>query len=315
MKDYRPADLTRIRTYPIRKRKNKICVDDFARVSRRGEGFSRFLSSLPDVLAARDFREVVDAIVRARAAGRPVVLALGAHVIKCGLSPVLIHLIKKEVVTALAMNGAGSIHDYEVSLVGGSSEDVEKEIHSGRFGMAEETGRDILGALSEGRSRGWGYGESVGRSILKRKNPYRQVSLLAASVRKGIPATVHVALGSDIIHMHPDMDGGVTGEATFTDFRILCSVVADLGGGGVWINAGSAVVLPEVFLKALSVARNLGHDVSDFVAVNLDMIQHYRPRENVVRRPTQGNGRGYSLTGHHEIMIPLLARAVLEKLK
>jgi hypothetical protein len=192
---------------------------------------------------------------------------------------------------------------------------VEKEISTGRFGMAEETGKEILSALSQGQDKGWGYGESVGRWILTRKNAYRQHSILAASVKKEIPATVHVALGSDIIHMHPDMDGGLMGEATFRDFKILCAVVADLGRGGVWLNIGSAVVLPEVFLKALSVARNLGHDVSDFVTVNLDMIQHYRPRENVVRRPTRESGRGYALTGHHEIMVPLLARAVLEKIK
>ncbi|PJA77363.1 MAG: hypothetical protein CO150_01305 [Nitrospirae bacterium CG_4_9_14_3_um_filter_53_35] len=315
MKDYKPMDLKKVKTYPIKKRKNKVGIHDFARVSRKGEGFSKFISSLPDILAARDFREVADAVVHAREQGRPVVMAMGAHVIKCGLSPVIIHLIRKDVVTAVAMNGAGSIHDYEIALIGGSSEDVEEEIRTGRFGMVDETGRDIMDALSLGVPRGWGYGESLGRYILSKKPPHHQYSILSASAKKKIPATVHAALGADIIHMHPAMDGALMGQASFTDFRLLCSVVADLGRGGVWMNIGSAVILPEVFLKALSVARNLGHDVSDFVTVNLDMIQHYRPRENVVRRPTRQGGRGYALTGHHEIMIPLLARAILEKLE
>ncbi|MEK6776625.1 MAG: hypothetical protein AABY87_07085 [bacterium] len=315
MTDYKPIDLKKVKTYPIKKRKNKVGIRDFARVSRKGEGFSKFISSLPDILAARDLLDVVDAVVHAREQGRPVVMAMGAHVIKCGLSPVIINLIRKGAVTAVAMNGAGSIHDYEIALIGGSSEDVQEEIRTGRFGMADETGRDIMEALSLGVPKGWGYGESLGRYLLSKKPPHYQHSILAAAARKKIPATVHAALGSDIIHMHPVMDGALMGEASFVDFRILCSVAADLGPGGVWMNIGSAVILPEVFLKALTVARNLGHPVSDFVTVNLDMIQHYRPRENVVRRPTRKGGRGYALTGHHEIMIPLLARAILEKLK
>lgn len=314
MKNYKPEDLKKVRTYPIGKRKNKVGVDEFARASRKREGFERFFSSLPDILAAKDLREVVDAVVQAHENGRPVVLAMGAHVIKCGLSPIVIDLIKRDVITAVVMNGAGTIHDYEVSLVGGSSEDVAEEIRTGRFGMADETGRDILESLVQGASKGQGYGESLGRYILKKKNTHQRYSILAAAVKKGIPVTVHVAMGTDIIHMHPDMDGAIMGEVTHTDFKILCSVVAELGQGGVWINVGSAVLLPEVFLKALSVARNLGHDVSDFITANFDMIQHYRPQENVVRRPTLASGKGYALTGHHEIMIPLLARAILERL-
>ena len=314
MKEYKPTDLKKVKTYPIRRRKNKVGIDDFARVSRKGESFSRFLSSLPDILAAKDFKEVVDAVVNARQKGRPVVFAIGAHVIKCGLSPIIVQLIKKGVISAVVMNGAGSIHDYEISLVGGSSEDVGHEIQSGRFGMVEETGRDILEALAKGEKKDWGYGLSLGQYILSKKNPHRNLSIVAAAVKKGIPVTVHASFGCDIIHMHPDMDGGLMGEATMKDFKLLCSVVSDLGHGGVWLNIGSAVLLPEVFLKALSVARNTGHEVSDFVTVNLDMIQHYRPRENVVKRPTQKSGKGYALTGHHEIMIPLLARAVLERL-
>ncbi len=309
-----PADLKKVRTHAIGGRKNKVGVAQFGRASRKGESFSGFLDSLPDILAARDFRAVVDAVLRAIRAGRPVVMAMGGHVIKCGLSPIVIELMDRGVLSAVAMNGAGSIHDYEVSLIGGSSEDVAEEIQSGRFGMARETGDGIFAALKQGAAQGWGYGESLGRYILSGEHPHRELSILAAAARHSIPATVHVSIGADIIHMHPGMDGALMGEASFHDFRLLCSVVADLGGGGVFMNVGSAVLIPEVFLKAISVARNLGQDVSDFVTVNLDMIQHYRPRENVVRRPTLKHGTGYALTGHHEIMIPLLARAILEKL-
>ncbi len=309
-----PADLKKVRTQAIGERKNKVGIAQFGRPSQKGEGFSNFLDSLPDILAARDFRAVVDAVLRAHRAGRPVVMAMGGHVIKCGLSPIVIELMDRGVLTAVAMNGAGSIHDYEVSLIGGSSEDVAEELQSGRFGMARETGEGIFSALTQGAVNNWGYGESLGRYILSGDNPHRELSILAAAARHGLPATVHASIGADIIHMHPGMDGALMGEATFHDFRLLCTVVSDLGGGGVFMNVGSAVLIPEVFLKAVSVARNLGHDVSDFVTVNLDMIQHYRPRENVVRRPTLKSGTGYALTGHHEIMIPLLARAILEKL-
>ncbi len=309
-----PADLKKVRTHAIGARKNKVGVAQFGRPSRKGEGFTAFLDSLPDILAARDFRAVVEAVLRAHRAGRPVVLAMGGHVIKCGLSPVVIELMDRGVVNAVAMNGAGSIHDYEVSLIGGSSEDVAEELQSGRFGMARETGDGIFAALTRGAANGWGYGESLGRYILSGDPPYRELSILAAAARHEIPATVHVSIGADIVHMHPGMDGALMGAATFHDFKLLCSVVSELGGGGVFMNVGSAVLIPEVFLKAVSVARNLGQEVSDFVTVNFDMIQHYRPRENVLRRPTLKGGTGYALTGHHEIMIPLLARAILEKL-
>jgi deoxyhypusine synthase len=314
MKRYSPLDLKNIKTYPIGRRKNKVGISDFARVCRKEDGFGQFLDSLPNILAAREFREIVDAVVHAHTMDRPVVMAMGGHVIKCGLSPVVIDLIEQGVITAVAMNGAGSIHDYEVALIGSSSEDVAEELGTGKFGMARETGAGIHSALARGGPHGWGYGESLGQYILTESCPHRDQSILAAAVRKRIPATVHVSIGADIIHMHPDMDAKVTGEATFHDFRTVCSVVADLGHGGVWMNVGSAVLMPEVFLKAVSVARNMGHDCFDFVTVNLDMLQHYRPRENVVKRPTQRSGRGYSITGHHEIMIPLLARAILEKL-
>jgi hypothetical protein len=314
-KKYTPVDLSKVTTYPIEKRKNKVAVDAFAKVTDRGEDFASFLESLPDILAARDFRQVVGAVVRAHARKRPVILAMGGHVIKCGLAPVLIHLIRKGVITAVAMNGSASIHDFEISMQGGSSEDVAEELKTGRFGMADETGKEIHRALREGHKKGWGYGESLGRYIRARKTQYREYSLLAAAITQGIPATVHVSIGADIIHMHPDMDGALTGEATFLDFRTFCSVVSDLDDGGVFLNVGSAVFMPEVFLKAVSIARNLGHPLTELVTVNFDMIQHYRPRENVVRRPTLEGGHGYALTGHHEIMIPLFARAVLEAME
>jgi len=315
MKKYSPIDLKKVTTYPIGERKNKVDVKAFARPTEPGSDFNAFLDSLPEILAARDFKAVVEAIVQARRRNRPVLLALGGHVIKCGLAPLLIDLIDRGIITALAMNGSASIHDYEIALQGGSSEDVAAELKTGRFGMADETGRGIHAALAAGDGKDRGYGESLGWYILERKAPFRQYSILAAAAEREIPATVHVSIGSDIIHMHPEMDGRIMGEATFRDFRIFCSVVADLGKGGVFLNVGSAVVMPEVFLKAVSIARNLGHDLRDLVTVNFDMIQHYRPRENVVRRPTLDCGRGYAVTGHHEIMIPLLARAVVERLK
>jgi hypothetical protein len=239
---------------------------------------------------------------------------MGAHVIKCGLQPVLKSLIEADVITAIAMNGAGSIHDYELSLIGETSEDVGAVLHEGHFGMAEETGRDINRAIREGVSRGLGYGEAVGRFIIANDNPYRGQSLLATCVEHDIPVTIHVALGTDIIHQHPQADGAMLGEASFTDFRIFTSVVSELGNGGVYLNIGSAVIMPEVFLKALSIAQNLGHHVDGFTTANFDMQQHYRPLQNVVKRPTSGKSRGYTITGHHEIMVPLLAAGILDKL-
>ena len=313
---YIPVDLSKIRTYSITTRDNKVNVrDHFAGVPEPGMSFSAFFDSLPRLLGADSLRGVVDAVVRAREKGRPVILAMGGHVVKCGLQPVLKRLIEADVITAVAMNGSAAIHDFEVSLVGATSEDVGAVLHSGDFGFSEETGGEMNRALRLGLSQGIGFGDAVGRLIVEKEHPYCRYSLLAACVEKDIPVTVHVALGTDIIHQHPEVDGGVTGEMTFRDFRLLTSVVADLGDGGVWLNVGSAVLLPEVFLKALSIAQNLGHHVEDFTTANFDMIQHYRPLTNVVRRPTSGSGRGYTITGHHEINIPLFAAAVLEKVK
>lgn len=312
---YRPVDLAGVSTYPIAERKNKVSIrNDFAGPIAAGMSVADLLAALPRQLGAEALTGVADAVVAARAKGKPVILAMGAHVIKCGLQPVLKKLIEADVITAVALNGAGSIHDYELSLIGETSEDVGAVLHCGTFGMAEETGRDINRALKEGIARGMGYGEAVGRFIIENGNPFRDWSLMAACVERDIPLTVHVALGTDIIHQHPAADGAVIGEATFRDFRLLTSVVADLGDGGVYLNVGSAVLLPEVFLKALSIAQNLGHHVDHFSTANFDMQQHYRPLQNVVKRPTSGKGRGYTVTGHHEILIPLLAAAIMDRL-
>ncbi len=256
---------------------------------------------------------MVDAVVAARRAGRPVVLAIGGHVIKCGLQPVLRALIETRVITAVAMNGSAAIHDFEVSLIGATSEDVGAILHAGDFGFAEETGGGMNRALKGALPSGNGFGEAIGRCIIDNEHKFREYSLLATCVEHDIPVTVHVAIGTDIIHQHPEFDGAVTGEMSARDFRLLTAVVADLSGG-VWLNVGSAVVMPEVFLKALSIAQNLGHHVNGFSTANFDMTQHYRPLQNVVKRPTSEGGRGYTLTGHHEINIPLFATAVLAKM-
>ncbi|WP_429884963.1 hypothetical protein [Geoalkalibacter halelectricus] len=312
---YRPIDLAAVKTYSIKTRDNKVNVQDhFAAPPQAGLSLAEFFAGLPRLLGADSLRGVVDAVVAARRNQRPVVLALGGHVIKCGLQPVLKKLIEAEVITAVVMNGSAAIHDFEVSLVGATSEDVGAVLHSGDFGFSDETGGGMNSALREGLAANLGYGEAIGRRILEQRHPFADFSLLATCVEKGIPATVHVALGTDIIHQHPSADGAVAGEMTFRDFRLLTAIVADLSGG-VWLNVGSAVLLPEVFLKALSIAQNLGHHVDVFTTANFDMIQHYRPLTNVVKRPTSGHGRGYTLTGHHEINIPLLAAAVLDQLQ
>lgn len=311
---YQPVDLSQVKTYSISTRDNKVNIHEhFAAPPRTGMRVSEFVDALPRLLGADSLRGVVDAITTARQNNRPVILALGGHVIKCGLQPVLKTLIEEGIVTAVVMNGSAAIHDFEVSLVGATSEDVGAVLHSGDFGFSDETGGGINGALAKALSTDSGYGEAVGQHILQNNHPHRDFSLLACCVANEIPCTVHVALGTDIIHQHPSADGAIAGEMTFRDFRLLTSIVTDLSGG-VWLNVGSAVLLPEVFLKALSIAQNLGHHVDGFTTANFDMIQHYRPLTNVVRRPTSEHGRGYSITGHHEINIPLLAAAVLDRL-
>jgi hypothetical protein len=310
-----PIELRNVTTYPLRERKNKMLMErDRAGQVSAGMSVSALLDALPRQLGAEALLNVIDAVVAARRSGKPVIVAMGAHVLKCGLQPVLKALVEADVITAFALNGAGSIHDYEISLIGATSEDVGAVLHCGTFGMAEETGRDINRALREGVAAGLGYGEAVGRFIVDNGNPHREDSLLALCVARKIPVTVHVAIGTDIIHQHPDADGAVIGAASFTDFKLFTSVVSGLGDGGVYLNIGSAVLLPEVFLKALSIAQNLGHHVDHFTTVNLDMTQHYRPLQNVVKRPTSGKSRGYTITGHHEIMIPLLAAGILDRI-
>lgn len=313
---HQPIDLSGVTTYPLSERTNKVIMGEhFSGPIKAGMSVSELIAAMPAQLGSRDLNAVIDAVVAARAKGKPVVVAMGAHVIKCGLQPVLKSLIEAGAVTAFAVNGAVSIHDYEISLIGETSEDVGAVLHYGRFGMAEETGRDINRALKKGVAHGLGYGEAVGRLILDNNNPYKESSLLATCVERDIPITVHVALGTDIIHQHPEADGAVIGQASYTDFKIFASVVSEIGDGGVYLNIGSAVLLPEVFLKALSIVQNLGHHVDDFTTANFDMQQHYRPLQNVVKRPTSGRGRGYTITGHHEIMLPLLAAGILDRMR
>ncbi len=306
-------NFAKLRTYPIARRYSKVNTRLFAQPCRKGSSFKEFYASLPEILAARDLRAIASAIVQAHRARKTVLFMIGAHVIKCGLNPVLIDLLERGVITALAMNGAGIIHDFELAFAGQTSEEVDTALEDGSFGMAEETHRLLNQAIAEGARRGWGLGESVGRMIVARKLRHRQLSLLATCVHQGVPATVHVAIGTDIIHQHATCDGAVLGEASLRDFRRLAEVVATLRDGVVG-NLGSNVILPEVFLKAVSIGRNLGHPVRDFTAFDFDMIRHYRPRENVLRRPTKSGGHAYAITGHHELLIPFLARAIIEQL-
>jgi hypothetical protein len=314
MKKYRPVSLKKVKTYPLEKRKSKVSLAAVARPPVRGDSFRTFLDKLPDILAASDFRRVVRAIARAREEDRPVVLGMGAHPIKVGLSPVIIDLMRKDVITAVAANGACIVHDFELSFVGHTSEDVGKELCTGTFGMAAETGKYLNKALKEGTGKGYGIGRSVGEAIQKSSFRFKEMSIFAGAYELDMPATVHVAIGTDIIHMHPDADGAAIGEGSFADFRLFTSVVSDLEGG-VYINLGSAVIMPEVFLKALTIARNLGNRVDNITTVNMDFMQHYRPAVNVLRRPTMNKGACYALTGHHEIMFPLLAAAIIEELE
>jgi hypothetical protein len=311
---YRPLSLKSVKSYSLCARKSKVSVKSFAGIPVKGDLFSSFLEKMPDVFAVRDFRAVVKSIVDARKNDRPVVLGMGAHPIKLGLSPIIIELMRRNVITAIAMNGACVVHDFEISLVGHTSEDVAMELCTGTFGMAKETGRGVNRAIISGVRKGYGIGKSIGECIHKGKFPFKEKSIFANACALDIPATVHIALGTDIVHMHPEADGAAIGKGSMNDFRLLAAVIADLEGG-VYLNLGSAVVLPEVFLKALNVARNLGNNVGKIATVNMDFIQHYRPRENVLKRPTSMNGRNYALTGHHEIMFPLLAAAVTEELE
>jgi len=301
-------DFSKIKTYPIKDRKSKVSISQFGSPCKAGATLQEFFSSLPDILAGSDLRAVVSSIVTAKKHSRCVLFMLGAHVIKCGLSPIIIDLLRNRIVNGLAINGGCSIHDFEIAMWGKTSEDVEAGLSDGTFGMAEETGRLMNKAFEEGAKDGLGMGEALGKRLLSLKAPHGNLSILAVSAELGIPITVHACVGAEIIHQHPAANGAAIGKTSYEDFKKFASLVAGLERGVV-CNFGSAVVLPEVFLKALTVARNLGHAVAGFTAANFDMIQQYRSNVNVVLRPTGGTG-GYSLTGRHEIMIPLLAVAV-----
>jgi hypothetical protein len=301
----------RATTVPIATRRFKVHVRDLGRPPERGDSFTAFWDGLPRLLAADSLRAVVRAIAAARRNGKPVVFGFGAHVIKTGVSPALLALMREGFVTALATNGASGIHDFELAFRGATSEDVGAVIGDGEFGMSRETGVGVFRALRAGRPKGWGYGRSLGEAIRRSRLPYRRLSLFAAAAEMSLPLTVHVALGTDTLAQHPGMDGALVGELSMRDFRTFQRVVARLGDGGVFLNVGSSVILPEVFLKALSLSRNLGHDVRNFTTVDLDMIRHYRPGENVLKRPVLAGGASYAITGHHEIVVPLLAQALL----
>jgi hypothetical protein len=308
---YEELDLTGVRTYPLATRKSKANAADFARVYQRGSGVAGLIGSLPNILAAADFKAVVDAIAAARAGERGIVWGLGAHVLKTGLSPILVDLMERGFVSAIATNGAGIIHDFELALSGATSEEVDEALGPGKFGMAEETGRLLNAAINDGVGRGLGIGQAIGRYLGSAKPPHASLSVVAAAARLDIPVTVHVGIGTDIIHMHPDASGAAIGEGSLRDFRYFASNVARLAGG-VYLNCGSAVILPEVFLKAVALARNRGVALDGLTTVNMDFVRLYRPHTNVVSRPVAGIGKGYSLVGHHEIMIPLLAAALAE---
>ena len=315
---YKPVDLSRLRTYSIRERAHKAQTGRSAGVPEPGASFGAWLDSLPDFLGATALRETVGAIVAARRAGRPVVAAMGAHVVKVGCGPVIVDLIEREMITAVVMHGATAIHDVEMALFGATSEEVQDTIGDGRFGMVEQT-LSFFGAVSDRIARGrTGLGASIADELLERDAPRAAGSLLVACRRADIPATVHVAIGTDTVHVAAGLDPARLGAASHRDFRLICDVVSDLGAGepggagGVWLNIGSAVLLPEVFLKAVAVARNLGADLDAMATCNLDMLRHYRPTVNVVTRPV-ARGMGRQIIGHHEILLPLLRQAVIEQ--
>jgi hypothetical protein len=307
-------DLTKVRRYRLATRKHLVAHAALGRPPRRGASLARFLAGLPDILAAHELRAAVLAIAAARRAGRGVVLGMGAHPIKVGLSPLIIDLMERGVLTAVAMNGACVVHDFELAFGGATSEDVGPGLREGSFGMAEETGRFLNLAIRNAAASGAGLGAGLGRTFASTRLRYRRLSVLAAGSRLGVPVTVHVAIGTDIIHMHPEADGAAIGATSLRDFHSLAATVATIDRG-VFVNLGSAVVIPEVFVKALNLARNLGHEVGTLTTINMDFIRHYRPAVNVLGRPTENGGHAIQLTGHHEIMFPLLSAAVLEELE
>jgi hypothetical protein len=308
---YEQFDLSDIKTYPLDARRSKTHVSNFLRPVAAGSSIAAFVDSLPGLLAARDFKTIVHNILEAKRNRSGILWGFGGHVIKTGVGPALIRLMEQGFVSAIAGNGAAMIHDFEIALIGATSEDVDEAIGPGRFGMADETGRVLNELITKGAAEGLGIGQAVGRFLKATPPPFADVSVLAAAARLDIPVTIHVAIGTDIIHMHPAASGAAVGEAAFRDFRYFATNVSRLERG-VYVNCGSAVVLPEVFLKAIALARNRGMEFKELTTVNLDFMRMYRAMTNVVARPTVTSGRGYSLVGHHEIMIPLLAAALLE---
>lgn len=307
MSPYKQIDLSKVKTISVSSRKSKTRVKDFAQPSLASDKVSDFLSKLPKYFKVNDLQYLLEAIHQARSRNRPVIFMFGAHVVKLGLSPVIIDLMKHKFITLLATNGAGAVHDFEIGMWGKTSEDVGEGLKKGIFGMSEQTSR-LFNQISKcSTDEEHGLGEGIGQFLVQSKAKFRKYSLLTAAYELRIPATVHVGIGTDIVHQSPYFDPAATGEATFTDFKILAEEVSRLHNGGVVLHFGSAVILPEVFLKALSVARNVKGKVENFTTANFDMIQHYRPSMNIVLRPTEGSGKGYSFTGHHEIMLPLLA--------
>ncbi len=315
---YRPLDLSAVTTHSIEQRAHHVQIDCFAAPPRAGETFSKFVEGLPRILKGSELREVVDALALAVRERKPIILGLGAHVVKCGLSPVIIDLIQRGIVSAVALNGGGAIHDVELALWGATSEDVEAGLRDGRYGMVAETGGAIQEAAEQATAlpeeESWGLGWALGRWLHRAGARYGNVSILQAAFEAGIPATVHVAIGTDTVHMLPGVDAGSLGALSHRDFRLLASVVAELQDGGAYLNVGSAVVLPEVFLKCVTLCRNLGYPIGGFTTVDIDMAKHYRPATNVVARHRVLGARGYAFTGHHELMVPLLAFALLDRL-
>jgi hypothetical protein len=312
--DDEPLELERVKTYPLASRNSKVNLQDFAKPLSSDSSLSNFLESLPNILAVQSLRELCARMQRARELKKPIIWGIGGHVIKTGLAPLIIDLMKRDYVSAIAANGSVLVHDAEIAMVGSTSEDVDATLSEGAFGGAEETAQLLNGAAREGAKDQLGLGEAVGRALLGRNPEHRDYSLLCSTYESRIPFTAHVTIGGDIAHFHPNFDGAAIGATTHTDFRLLAELVRQMDGGGVYLNVGSAVVLPEVFLKCVTLVRNLGHPLKDITTANFDFIQSYRPLTNVVRRPTEnGAGRGYSITGHHELTIPLLAALLLNQ--
>ena len=312
-KKFEPIDLKNVKTYPLSDRKSKVSTADFAGPWEKGGSHKDFLERLPNILSGSDIKAVIAELAKTARHQKTVILGMGAHVIKVGLNPIVIDLMQRGVITGVAMNGAGIIHDLEVAMAGQTSEDVAASIDDGSFGMARDTAEFLNQAIAGCEKGSSGLGQSIGRAIMDQKLPLMEHSILATGCRLDIPVTVHVAIGTDIIHMHPQFDPAKAGQASHRDFRLLTSMVGSLEGGA-YLNVGSAVVLPEIFLKAVTLARNLGHTLDHFMTVNIDFIRHYRPLTNVLQRPTAKGGTGINLVGHHEILLPLIAAGIIEEL-